>query len=90
VVEQIGWHPKEGLVGALEDEIKAERVDKGGRRSMLDVWMEAMSEADRGDLFEALTDRKVSQAAISAVLRRRGMECTPNMVQKWRNNRGVV
>jgi dihydroxyacetone kinase len=90
VVEQIDWHLKEGLVGALEDEIKAERVDKGGRRSMLDVWMEAMAEADRADLFDALTDRKVSQAAISAVLRRRGMECTPNMVQKWRNNRGVV
>lgn len=77
-------------MGGLADELRAEVPNKGGKRSILDQLVEDLDEEDGAALLAALQDPAVSQAVIANVLTRRGFKCSPDLIGKWRRNRGII
>jgi hypothetical protein len=77
-------------MGDLLKEIKTERVNTGGRKSLLDVVLDGLSEEDRVDVLKAVSDPSVSATAISTVLTRRGHRVAPSVIANWRKRNGIV
>jgi hypothetical protein len=69
---------------SLLSEIRSERIVPSGRIPKIKRVLDAMDEADRKELVEALDDHLVPAPAISRVLERRGIDLDATSINKYR------
>ena len=76
-------------MGELLKEMKAEKLNTGGRTELLQQIMRDMSEEDRKDLKAALDDPAISPTSIANVLTRNGHRISASAISGWRRRRGI-
>jgi hypothetical protein len=70
----------------LKDELAA-IPSFSARRSRIDIYLDTLSDADRQEWLEALTDTKWTAKQLATVLGARGVQLSESAVVLWRHNR---
>lgn len=75
-------------MSGLSDELREVKQQRGAIPK-LQLALDAMSEADRAEVFEVMNDRAFSAKAISNALQKRGHDVTEQAISRYRTGRFV-